>query len=79
MPETEIQRLQRERQAQARAAKRREHFAPERMYTMWACVSERGYYLVAFRTKKAAQHEKVHYRPETRIERIEVRTVEPKP
>lgn len=51
---------------------RKEKFDPDRMYIMWACVSPRGYYLVAFRTKAAAQHERVHYRPESRIEKIEV-------
>ena len=49
-----------------------EKFNPDRMYTMWACVSPRGYYLIAFRTKKAAEYERSHYRPETRIEKIEV-------
>ena len=52
--------------------KQPERFNPDHMYTMWACVSPRGYYLVAFRTKRAAQHERLHYRPETRVEKIEV-------
>jgi hypothetical protein len=51
---------------------RNEKFEPSRMYTMWACVSPRGYYLVAFRTKAAAQHERTHYRPEVTIEKISV-------
>lgn len=51
---------------------KRERFNPDRMYTMWACVSPRGYYLVAFRTKAAATHERIHYRPETHIEKISV-------
>ena len=49
-----------------------EKYTPDRMYTMWACVSPRGYYLAAFRTKRAAQHERQHYRPESTIEKINV-------
>lgn len=55
-----------------RTRKRDEKFNPLRMYVMWACVSRRGYYLVAFRTKAGAQHERLHYRPETTVEKISV-------
>lgn len=44
-----------------------------KMRTMWALVSPKGYFLIVFRTKAGAHHERVHFRPETRIEKVQIR------